>query len=78
MKTYKCACCKGEFEYVEGWTHEDCVKEAEENLGNFWTPGSYAVVCDDCYKRMMPEFNSLSDSEKQKLKDDYDREVLIK
>jgi hypothetical protein len=46
---YRCAQCKLVFE--KGWSEEEAHAEAEKNFGA-WSP-SMAVVCDDCYNKMM-------------------------
>lgn len=49
--------CGGAFEY--GWSDEEAIKEATEAFGK--PPAEWkckaAVVCDDCYRGMMPADN---------------------
>ena len=47
---YKCAMCNNV--YNKGWTDEDAEKEFKENFGD--STGETDVVCDDCYKKIMP------------------------
>lgn len=46
---YRCGACDGVFEY--GWTEEEAKEEAKQ-WGDL-KPEDMAVVCDDCYKKMM-------------------------
>ena len=54
---YECAQCGGIFK--RNRSNEDCIKEVEENLTSGAMPedprGEYAIVCDDCYKLLVPE-----------------------
>jgi len=47
---YKCADCGGVFE--KGWTDEEAVEEKE---ANGWNGIDMAVVCDDCYNKIMAD-----------------------
>lgn len=48
--TYQCFMCKGVFEF--GWTDKEAEAERE---ANGWSDEDCAVVCDDCYKDVMPQ-----------------------
>ena len=48
---YQCLCCKGIFE--KGWSDEEAIKEMEENNFDSYSPEELAIVCDDCYKKIM-------------------------
>ncbi len=53
MKTYICATCKGEFEYVDdgSWTQEDALAENKEVFKDYqWD--EQVLVCDNCYQAM--------------------------
>lgn len=52
---YECAECKGVLK--KGWSEEEAVKEKEENNWGNMDSRSMAVVCDDCYKKIMDQFN---------------------
>ena len=54
---YKCANCGGIFKY--GWSEDEAKKEAEENFGkpvDKWNDKPL-LICDDCYKKMLPSEN---------------------
>ena len=52
---YKCAYCEGVFE--KEWTDEDALKEKEENGWEDMDLSDMALICDDCYKKIMKTFN---------------------
>lgn len=52
---YKCADCGGVFE--KGWGDEEAIKEKEDNGWGDMSMGSMAVVCDDCYNKIMGNIN---------------------
>lgn len=47
---YRCAHC-GEV-YEKGWTEAEALAESAENFGPI-ASDDVAVVCDDCYKKMV-------------------------
>lgn len=47
---FTCACCHETFD--EGWSREEAIAEKEKNFGGL-TLEKFAVVCDDCYKKIM-------------------------
>lgn len=51
-KTYVCGLCKGDFEFVPG-QDEKAHAEAKELFGADGRDPRMAIVCDDCYQRMM-------------------------
>ncbi len=48
--TYQCASCDGVFD--KGWSDEEAAAERDENFPGL-EPEDQAVVCDDCYRKMM-------------------------
>lgn len=51
---YKCAYCHGVFE--KGWSDEEAQTEAEVTFGKpvkDWK-NEAALVCEDCYQKMLP------------------------
>jgi len=55
--TYTCADCHMTFR--KGWSDEEAKAEAAEVFPDVPLEG-YAVVCDDCYKKMATYFGWLS------------------
>lgn len=51
-RTFKCAHCGGTF--GEGWSEEEATAEAKAAFGKSLNIETCAVVCDDCYKLMLP------------------------
>lgn len=51
--TYRCAECGGEFEFARD--DEDAQAEAVQNFGRRGDAPGMAIVCDDCYKRIIAE-----------------------
>ncbi len=49
---YQCAICKGIFEC--GWTDEEAKAEADKNFGAERNHENDMVICDDCFKELMP------------------------
>lgn len=62
--TYKCAECSETFE--KGWSDEEAIGEAEAVLGTY-DEENMAVVCDDCYQKIMREHPIPSPEEQEKL-----------
>lgn len=52
---YRCAQCKKV--YKHGWSEEEANQEAVDNYGVSPQdhPENFAVVCDDCYKKLVSE-----------------------
>ena len=48
--TSQCGACNGVFD--KGWSDDDAVREWRENFPGL-EPEDQAVVCDDCYRKMM-------------------------
>lgn len=56
-KTFTCAACGETFECA--WTDEEAEVEAAERFGSHpdaWREGA-AVICDDCYQKMVKKNN---------------------
>lgn len=54
---YTCANCGEEFE--SGWSNEEAMEEYKKNFP--WSAELRVetdLVCDDCYKKMMEDFNN--------------------
>lgn len=66
--TYKCASCGGVFQ--DGWTEEDAKSEYMETFGKAVSK-SDAVVCDDCYKKIMEEIPLISYEGHKQIFDNY-------
>jgi hypothetical protein len=49
---FTCAVCRETFD--KGWTDEEAAAELGEVFPGF-EPDDCGVVCDDCYKKMMPK-----------------------
>ncbi len=49
---YQCQMCKGIFEF--GWTQEEAEEEAKKAFGDNVLDTKCGLVCDDCYKQIMP------------------------
>jgi len=62
--TYKCAECGETFE--KGWSDEEAIGEAEAVLGTY-DEENMAVVCDDCYQKIMREHPIPSPEERERL-----------
>jgi hypothetical protein len=54
MDTYTCAMC-GET-YKKGWSDEEAKEEYEEAFPCADSEEPIRVVCDDCYKLIMPGY----------------------
>lgn len=57
INEYECASCHNV--YAFGWSMEEAKAEAEKNFGkpvDEWKDQAM-VICDDCYKKMLPEDN---------------------
>jgi len=52
MKTFECACCRGEFTSDEKWTQADKEREMKSNIGTI-PEDTRATVCDGCYGLLM-------------------------
>jgi DNA-directed RNA polymerase subunit RPC12/RpoP len=50
METYTCECCGKSFE--KGWSDKEARRESEKNFPGLEDEDA-AVVCDDCYKKIM-------------------------
>jgi hypothetical protein len=48
-QTYICELCGGSF--LKGWSDKDAEQEAKNNFG--LPQDSMAIVCDDCFKKIM-------------------------
>lgn len=48
---YKCGACGDVFE--SEWTPEDALAESEALFGKL-TPDERDIVCEDCFRKMMP------------------------
>ncbi len=48
--TYQCAACDGVFDKC--WSDDEAAAERDENFPGL-EPEDQAVVCDDCYRKMM-------------------------
>jgi len=57
---YKCSSCLEVFKLVrdENWSNEHAVEEFENSFGRKKTEDD-AIVCDDCYKKIMA-FNTVN------------------
>jgi DNA-directed RNA polymerase subunit RPC12/RpoP len=49
---YTCAICGGTFK--KGWSDEDAAAELRTNWPGI-PPEDCAIVCDDCFRRILPE-----------------------
>lgn len=49
---FKCGSCGGIFEMA--WSEKESKKEAEKNWGEKADIENMAIICDDCYKILMP------------------------
>jgi len=52
-KTYTCSSCKGVFHFE--WSDEEARAEQEENGWGDIPDEHMAIVCDDCYNKIMRE-----------------------
>lgn len=52
---YKCAMCGGVFE--KEWSDEEAKAEQEDNGWGDIADEDMEIVCDDCYKKVMTQFN---------------------
>lgn len=52
--TYLCATCGGRFAFLDGWTEEERLAEERDNFGSNAAPEDRVVVCDDCYRTLLP------------------------
>lgn len=46
-------CSECQMTYPKGWSDEEQLAEAEENFPGLVGSGHEAVVCDDCYRKIM-------------------------
>lgn len=52
---YQCAVCHGVFE--RALSDEEALAELQSNFGGF-PKDECALVCDDCYNKIMPQLNN--------------------
>ena len=57
LNEYKCAVCQNVYE--KGQTDEEAQVELENNFGHFELE-ECDIVCDDCYKIIMPSANNFN------------------
>lgn len=55
--SYKCEHCGGTFPYDPEWSDEDAMDERATNGWGHVPDEDMAIVCDDCYKKMMAPRN---------------------
>jgi hypothetical protein len=49
---YKCALCKKSF--ISNWTNEQALQEFKDVFGDLVENQKKVLICDDCYKAMIP------------------------
>ena len=52
-KSYKCAACKGIFDFEEGCSEEDRLAEYTKNFSSVPGYGPKEIVCDGCYQKLL-------------------------
>jgi DNA-directed RNA polymerase subunit RPC12/RpoP len=70
-KTYQCGNCKGIFERTR--TDAECLEEFERLMPEC-VNDEKAIVCDNCWTKIMAWIDTLTPQEKDELRDDYGRE----
>jgi hypothetical protein len=54
-KYFKCENCNNTFE--KGWSDKEAKAEMKKNKFDKYPEDEMAIVCDDCYKKLMKIFN---------------------